>query len=234
MSGPRDYYSVLHVQPDAPVEIIKASYRTLMQRLRHHPDLGGDHATAALLNEAYAVLTDPARRAAYDASRVQAQGTRVELAATAAERTSEAFVTARCMFCSAPIRIDRSLAADDECARCASPLFPAERQRLEYSGQRMLSRIPKELDASLYVTWPQAAARAAVVRDISLNGMLLETGIKLGTDRVVRVDCAICRAVARVAHCRRAPTQAARWLAGLEFMTLRFASARGSFVTTSA
>ena len=46
----RNYYRVLHVQPDAPIEVIKASYRALMGPLRHHPDLGGDHETAALIN----------------------------------------------------------------------------------------------------------------------------------------------------------------------------------------
>lgn len=65
-----DYYSVLHVDPAAPLAIIRASYRTLMQQLRAHPDLGGDHEAAAALNAAYAVLKDPARRAQYDAQRV--------------------------------------------------------------------------------------------------------------------------------------------------------------------
>ena len=62
----RNYYRVLHVQPEAPPEVIKASWRALMHTLRGHPDLGGDHATAALINEAYAVLSDPERRRAYD------------------------------------------------------------------------------------------------------------------------------------------------------------------------
>ncbi len=63
----RIYYDVLHVSRDAPVEIIRSSYRTLMQRLKKHPDLGGDAATAALINEDYAVLTNVERRAEYDA-----------------------------------------------------------------------------------------------------------------------------------------------------------------------
>ena len=63
----RDYYEILHVSRDAPLQIIRGSYRMLMQQLRHHPDLGGDAAKAALINEAYAVLTNPERRAEYDA-----------------------------------------------------------------------------------------------------------------------------------------------------------------------
>ena len=50
----RNYYRILHVQPDAPDAVIRTAYRTLMQKLRQHPDLGGDGATATLINEAYA------------------------------------------------------------------------------------------------------------------------------------------------------------------------------------
>ena len=76
----RNYYRILHVQPDAPAEVIKSSYRTLMQRLRMHPDLGGDHWNASLINEAYTVLMDPEQRAAYD----REQGDYAREAATSA------------------------------------------------------------------------------------------------------------------------------------------------------
>jgi len=71
MKNRRNYYRILHVQPDAPEAVIHASFRAIMQRLRMHPDLGGDHAEAALLNEAAETLLDPVRRAAYDAARAQ-------------------------------------------------------------------------------------------------------------------------------------------------------------------
>ena len=67
MKNRRNYYRILHVQPDAPVELIKASYRTLMHKMKHHPDLGGDHETAVMINEAYDTLTDVNKRKAYDA-----------------------------------------------------------------------------------------------------------------------------------------------------------------------
>ena len=65
----RNFYRLLHVQQDAPTEVIKASYRTLMLRLKHHPDLGGDGWNAALINEAYAVLSNPELRERYDRER---------------------------------------------------------------------------------------------------------------------------------------------------------------------
>ena len=66
MRNRRNFYRVLQVQPDAPYEIIKASYRTLMQKLKAHPDLGGDEWNAAVINEAYAVLSDAEKRKKYD------------------------------------------------------------------------------------------------------------------------------------------------------------------------
>ena len=68
----RNYYRVLFVQPDAPMEIIQASYRTIMQKLKAHPDLGGDTWNASVINEAYEVLTDHQKRVHYDAELFQA------------------------------------------------------------------------------------------------------------------------------------------------------------------
>ena len=61
-----NYYRILFVQPDAPIEVIRASYRTLMQKLKQHPDLGGKHWNASVINEAHQVLIDDTRRRAYD------------------------------------------------------------------------------------------------------------------------------------------------------------------------
>ena len=63
----RDHYRLLHVQADAPTEVIRGAYRALIAL--HHPDVGGDHAMALRLNDAYAVLSDADRRTVYDAAR---------------------------------------------------------------------------------------------------------------------------------------------------------------------
>ena len=62
----RNYYRTLNVQPDASLEIIKNNYRTLLQKLKMHPDLGGQNWNATIINEAYNTLRDPVKRAAYD------------------------------------------------------------------------------------------------------------------------------------------------------------------------
>ena len=65
-SNKRNYYRILYVQPDAPMEVVQASYRTIMQKLKAHPDLGGDHWNASVINEAFETLSDPDKRRAYD------------------------------------------------------------------------------------------------------------------------------------------------------------------------
>lgn len=66
MKNKRNYYRILYVQPDAPSEVISASYRTLMQKLKQHPDLGGENWNASVINEAYRVLAHTEKRRAYD------------------------------------------------------------------------------------------------------------------------------------------------------------------------
>ncbi len=61
-----DYYSILEVPMSASLEQIKQSYRRLVRL--YHPDLNkdGEDVRIKQLNEAYAVLSDPIKRTAYD------------------------------------------------------------------------------------------------------------------------------------------------------------------------
>lgn len=58
------YYDRLEVATTATTEEISKAYRKLS--LRHHPDKGGSEMEFKALNEAYEVLKDEKRRAAYD------------------------------------------------------------------------------------------------------------------------------------------------------------------------
>ena len=62
----KNYYEILKVDKKAPQEVIHAAYRTLMGKLKKHPDLGGDEEEAKLINQAYQVLRDPRSRSDYD------------------------------------------------------------------------------------------------------------------------------------------------------------------------
>lgn len=136
-----------------------------------------------------------------------------------------------CIFCGALHGLQRALDVDDECTRCASPLFPAVRQRLDPSGQRMLERMPKRSKVVLYVGWPQNEPFHAEMRDLSLNGMRLATASVVPVDQIVKIDSEICSAVARVAHCERDAGSTERWTIGVEFLTLRFRKRSGAFVS---
>jgi len=63
----KDYYSILGVAPGASEEEIKRAYRTLA--MKHHPDRGGDQAQFQEIQEAYSVLTDPQKKAEWEAQR---------------------------------------------------------------------------------------------------------------------------------------------------------------------
>ncbi len=61
-----DYYAILEVSSSATTTEVKKSYRRLARL--HHPDLNQDALDTHIkrLNEAYEVLRDPMKRAAYD------------------------------------------------------------------------------------------------------------------------------------------------------------------------
>jgi molecular chaperone DnaJ len=65
---PKDYYQVLGVAKEAGLPDIKKAYRKLARKF--HPDLNPGDKTAETrfkeIQEAYAVLSDPKKRAQYD------------------------------------------------------------------------------------------------------------------------------------------------------------------------
>ena len=64
MASNKSYYDILGVSKSASQDEIKKAFRKLAQK--HHPDAGGDEETFKQINEAYAVLSDPKKKAQYD------------------------------------------------------------------------------------------------------------------------------------------------------------------------
>lgn len=227
-SNRRNYYRLLHVQPDAPPEVIRASYRALMAL--HHPDVGGDHATAALINEAYGLLNDPARRSAYDAQRAARSGKqrfadRPDQRASAPQPSQPS-----CPLC----RLAKPLTirADTRCARCRSPLA-AVRKPDEHARpieRRGMPRVTKSTWALLHTNWPSEVIDVRM-RDLSLDGISVYSGVELPVRRTVRVAGDEFDVVAEIVTCRRVGKV---FTLHARLITALFTVATGSFVSTSA
>lgn len=238
--APKDYYAVLHVQPGAPVEIIRASYRTLMQQLKAHPDLGGDSAAAAEINEAYAVLKDARKRAAYDAKcaapsadhgpgkvRPDASVHPDGYAAPASPRCADS--GSSCAFCGSMLP-SKDRQSDDRCTRCGSPLSralpliePGEPTR------RTVHRVTKDEPLRFFTDWQAPAGHAGVLVDLSLAGLRFAAPEPLQAQQIVRIECALFSAVVRVARCERG--RELLFQIGAEFVTVLFHRQRGSLVS---
>ena len=69
MQKAKSHYDNLKVSRDAPQEVVRAAYRSLAQK--YHPDRNQNSPEAVrimgLINKAYEVLSDPAKRSDHDA-----------------------------------------------------------------------------------------------------------------------------------------------------------------------
>lgn len=216
------------MQTDAPAEVIKAAYRALIRV--HHPDAGGDHVAATLLNEAYAVLSDSSRRSAYDAKRAL----RPNRAAAAASRSSHASApeAARhgCSFCR--LALPTVVRIDTRCLRCQAPLAPA---RHDASGsksaeRRGLPRVTKSYWGTMRVSWPGEPIDVRM-RDLSLDGISIYSGNPLPAGTTLRIVAEAADVVANLVSCRRVDKV---FTIHARLVTAIYATETGGFVSTIA
>ncbi|MCB1828089.1 MAG: DnaJ domain-containing protein [Coxiellaceae bacterium] len=81
------YYVILGVEPAASFDNIRSPYKRLTRR--YHPDKGGDPDYFVKIQEAYATLSDPLKRAAYDRNETtNVSGTTLSLLATESDVAS--------------------------------------------------------------------------------------------------------------------------------------------------
>ena len=227
----RSLYRILHVQPEAPVEIITAAYRCLMSKLRHHPDLGGDHDTAVRINEAYAVLSDEAKRRTYDRARRSRRAPRVAPREATRGEDEAAPAPRCCPFCSRAI--PRFIGADTCCSDCGSPLAPIAHNlggQRELFGRRSTARVGRNQAATIQLD-PAGRPSAARLRDLSLTGISLytETAVPIGT--IVRITAP---GADLVAHVVQARLRDRLMLVHARLLTARFSAGPGVFVSARA
>jgi len=254
MKNRRNYYRILHVQPEAPLEVIKASYRCMMIKLRRHPDLGGDHETAVLINQAYAVLSDPEKRKQYDQSLRQrklhasqhARRASVSSPGLESADTGQGCDTARtpfasvgeksphqstrpcCLFCTAGIIT--AIHADMRCYQCDSPLAPVPRLKTtkrELLGRRAVPRVSKTEFIIVYPSWPHRGFNARLC-DLSPVGVSFVTGLAARADQVIKISGATFDGVVHVVSVR--PSGSLYSVHAL-FLTVIFTAQAGSFVS---
>ena len=244
MTDQKNYYEILHVQQDAPAEVIQATYRTMMQKMKMHPDLGGDQASAALINEAYAVLMDPVARAKYDES---LHTTHIDHVADAAYTSSnhvheqsapvikKVLDPNQCAFCDLPHQLGEAITLDSICSRCGGALFPASKQVLEQNGKRIIQRVEKNWPVSFYTQWPVTRGYIGKTQDVSLNGIQMQSYTAVREGQILKLNSHMLDAVAIVVNVRDDHTLLRkRWRVGLEFVTLRFHQTQGTFVKINA
>jgi DnaJ-class molecular chaperone len=222
----RNYYHVLHVQPDAPDEVIKSSYRTLMMRLHMHPDLGGDHATATLINEAFRTLGDPQRRAVYD-TLLQ---TRPDIAADGA-----AVARWHCAFCGTPHGPLSSEQSDDMCGACGAALYPVHNHYADSDSRRAIERLPRNMRLTFVRSASREVANKGVTENISLDGMRFLSNVPVDIGERLRIDCDFCSAVGVVRNTRPYPGNSeSGFECGVQFLRMRFKHQRGGLLRAQA
>lgn len=236
----KNYYEILHVQPDAPVEVIRSSYRAMMQQLKMHPDLGGGDGTAALVNQAYAVLKNPKARAEYDASMQAQPKSSARTPHSQAQSSSNTDqpnnatatdILSHCAYCQTPHNLGKEIQVETTCAKCNSVLFPATKHSLAKSGKRIIDRIDRNWPVSYCINWPNMKSYNGITKDVSLNGMQMITNQALEYGQVLKLSSNTLEALAVVVNRRENPNDAQQaWRIGLEFLTLRFHRAQGTFI----
>lgn len=225
MKNRRNYYRILQVQPDAPVEVIRSSYRTLMQTLKAHPDLGGDTELAAVINDAYATLSDPTKRKAYDEKIKSEYG----IDALSGFPNNGAAIPVLCPFCGHPTAQHVTQHELPHCARCNCPLSPPQNMQ---NSTRKMHRIV--LDAPIMVqSQYYRHAIMAGLRDWSPSGLAIITEHPCLKGQILSFGCAYFNAVGEVKYCRPIATHPTTYQIGAQFLTLSLPLDRGNFIDKS-
>ena len=228
MRNRRNYYRILQVQPDAAHDVIRASYRTLMQKLRMHPDLGGDAQHAALINEAYRVLCDAKLRERYDAQTFSGQRSANAVSVNDKSALSPKSTSTHCPFCRAACAAPGEL----RCGQCATPLAMNGLQGVQaVTDQRHLPRLARAVPLRCLRQWPDPAPLNAVVEDLSPLGMRFISDEPLAVGNRIRLDCELLDAAATVLAVHRHAHS--RWLTRCRYLSVLFHTRKGAFVQSS-
>ena len=230
MRNRRNYYRILQVQPDAPEEIIRACYRTLMRELKQHPDLGGDHWNAAILNEAFEVLSNSEKRDEYD-KELFAQYVQKPLPKSSSGK--KPLFSFFCPFCKRPLA--RKAQRGESCPTCRSPLHSRDKgEALNRACRRSAERMEKTETLHYYTDWPQKGQEALML-DLSPMGIRMMCGKRLRKNAVIKLSGPFLKAIAEVKNSHRKESMGKiAYIVGAQFLSVSFNNPKGSFLSTVA
>ena len=217
------HYDMLEVSPVASAEVVRAAYKSLMQR--YHPDKnrenavnGGLEKTAVQIAHAYGVLSDPKQRAAYDVELQSAamprpavispaSSRKVPLRSPAAATAPHASMTRYAAWLIAVIvlagglllwfqsKAPRTLAVGD--ASSGAQLKNAQTEAATES--RLLPRFAADL--AVAIVGPDGAARELRIPQLGFRVLATEPGRWLLRIEAQR-DAVLARVTARLAQAR--------------------------------
>lgn len=228
MKNRRNFYRVLQVQPDAPVAVIRASYKTLMRELKQHPDLGGDLWNAQVLSEAYTILSNSEKRREYDRKLFE-QYTKKPFPDPFSGQSP--LISIFCPFCKRPMA--RQPHSDESCPSCRSPLQTFAQDPLQ-ACRRTIPRIKRSGKFRYYTTWPQKGREAELV-NLSREGMRFKCEEKLRVGMIVKISSSYLKSVAKIKNIHKIYFQNRTvYSVGAEFISVTFKEPKGGFYSATA
>jgi curved DNA-binding protein CbpA len=228
MKNRRNYYRILKVQPDAPVEIIRASYRTLMRELKLHPDLGGSTYDASLLNEAYETLSNSARRAAYD-EKTHVRNFRRNEPVSNPDSPPAAIL---CPFCRT--QLTRQAQEREICPSCNVPLPSSKPAESDPASRRTIARIKKNDPITYAHSFPEVPGEGKLL-DLSPKGMRFICSARLDPGTILKITSPLLTACGIVTYQQREQGEdKSSYAIGVSFLAVKFEETKGSFVSVSA
>lgn len=229
MENRRNYYRVLQVQHDAPFEVIKASYHAHLRELKQHPDFGGNHTNATILNEAYSILSDHKKRAEYDKILFNFYTKRPF---SKDGLNKQPTVSVFCPFCKQPI--GRNGDTNEGCLYCKGVFSSIKEKDAEINYRRSEIRLQKQGKIHCYATSSQMKQEANLI-DISTKGMRFVCKRALNLNMVVKIRSPFLNGVAKVINVQHKVKEGTnRYLVGINFSEVVFKNQEGSFFSAYA
>ncbi len=228
MDNRRNYYRMLQVQPDAPFEIIRTSYLTLLQKLKQHPDLGGDHWNATVLNEAFQTLKDEEKRAEYDKELFRHY---TKNFSTKEKEKKQPVTTVFCPFCK------RSLARTDHSGKnCVCHNYPFQTEEQDgkrESCRRSLNRTQK-LGKLHFITSTSKVIYEGQMVDLSPEGIRFICKKALNLYGTIKIYSTLFRAVAEINDSQEEVEGGKDFYSiGAHFTSVSFTDQEGTFFSAS-